>query len=221
LTPARASIIKMGVRSAIVVVAISIAATGCEREAPAPAPVPAASLAPEPLKPAETPAPKLEPPPVESAPEPPGPEPEKTAAVKPASKTAAPAPSAAPARAVKTVAGTGAAGEGYALAISAQSPVRSGASSAAAVVLSAKDPYKCNDKYPYKLVLDPPSAGVSYPQQTVRGMAVGEKRSTMSVPFSVAQPGSATIAGTLHFSICTADKCLIEKQKVSVTVQAD
>lgn len=212
----------MSVRRACLAVALAFLAAGCDRESSAPAPVPAASLAPEPPKPAETPAPKIDPPPVESAPAPPAPEPEKTAAVKPAAKTAAlPVASAAPARKVKTVAGSGAAGEGYALSISAQSPVRSGATSSAAVVLSAKDPYKCNDKYPYKLVLDPPSAGVSYPQQTVRGMAVGEKQSTMSVPFTVAQPGSATIAGTLHFSVCTADKCLIEKQKVSVTVQAD
>jgi hypothetical protein len=211
----------MGVRSrSLLVVPLVIALIGCEREASPPAPV--ASVAPEPPEPVEPPPPvTTQAPPVEPAPAPSAP-PEKTAAVKPTSKTPAPpATSAEPARKVKTVAGTGAAGEGFAVSISAPSPVRSGATSSAVVVLSAKDPYKCNDKYPYKLVLDAPAGGVSYPQPTVRGMSVAEKQSSMSVPFSVAQPGSATVAGTLHFSICTADKCLIEKRKLSVTVQAD
>jgi hypothetical protein len=103
----------------------------------------------------------------------------------------------------------------------APSPVRIGETASALIVLAAKDPYKCNEKYPYKFVLDAPSGGVSYPQQTVRSMAIAEKQSTMGVPFSVAQAGGATIAGQLHFSICTADKCLIEKRRLSVTVQAD
>jgi hypothetical protein len=99
--------------------------------------------------------------------------------------------------------------------------VRVGQGASALVVLTAKDPYKCNDKYPYKFVLDAPSGGVSYPAQTVRGMSIADKRSSMSIPFSVGQAGAATIAGQLHFSICTAEKCLIEKRQLSVTVQAE
>ena len=139
----------------------------------------------------------------------------------PITKSAAPKAPEAPARKVSTVSGTSAAGEGFSLFISAKSPVKSGESGAASVVLSAKEPYKCNEKYPYKLVLDAPSGGISYPSQTVRGMSVGEKTSSMSVPFSATAPGPATIAGQLHFSICTADKCLIEKRRLSVTVQVD
>ncbi len=212
-----------------------IVGAGCDRESPSP--TPPATAAPEPPKPAAeheplAEAPKPEPAPVAEAPKaeptpdkPAGSPPTKAAATtKSVAKTPAPpqpAPSAAPARAVKTVSGSGASGEGFAVSISAPSPVRSGQTSSAVVVLSAKDPYKCNDKYPYKFVLDAPSSGVSYPQPTVRGMAVAEKRSSMSVPFTVAAAGPATIAGQLHFSICTADKCLIEKRKLSVTVQAD
>ena len=33
--------------------------------------------------------------------------------------------------------------------------------------------------------------------------------------------GDATIAGELHFSICTAEKCLVEKRRLAVTVKAD
>ncbi len=98
--------------------------------------------------------------------------------------------------------------------------MRAGETSSAVVVLTAKAPYHCNDKYPYKLVLAP-AAGVSFPQPTVRGMSVAEKQSTMSVPFSIAQAGDGTIAGDFHFSICTAEKCLVEKRRLSVTVKAD
>lgn len=85
-------------------------------------------------------------------------------------------------------------------------------------VLTARDPYKCNDKYPYKFKLDPPAAGVSYPQETVRGMQIAPKRSTMSIPFVPSQAGTATISGTLYFSVCTDERCLIEQSKLSVSV---
>ncbi len=85
-------------------------------------------------------------------------------------------------------------------------------------VLVAKDPYKCNDKYPYKFKLDAPSAGVSYPQDVVRGMQVTPKRSTLTIPFVPSQAGPATVAGTLFFSVCTDERCLIEQTKLSVTV---
>ncbi len=86
-------------------------------------------------------------------------------------------------------------------------------------VLVAKVPYKCNDKYPYKFKLDAPSAGVSYPQDVVRGMQVTPKRSTLTIPFVPSQAGPATVAGTLFFSVCTDERCLIEQTKLSVTVE--
>jgi hypothetical protein len=85
-------------------------------------------------------------------------------------------------------------------------------------VLTARDPYKCNDKYPYKFKFDPPAGGVSYPQETVRGMQIAPKRSTMSIPFVPSQAGAATISGTLYFSVCTDERCLIEQSKLSVSV---
>lgn len=85
-------------------------------------------------------------------------------------------------------------------------------------VLTAKDPYKCNEKYPYKFKLNAPPDGVSYPSETVRSMSVSAKRSTMSIPFTAAKAGKHTISGTLSFSVCTADKCLVEKRPLAVTV---
>jgi hypothetical protein len=40
----------------------------------------------------------------------------------------------------------------------------------------------------------------------------------MSVPFLASQPGNATIAGELSFSICTEERCVIEKQRLAVTI---
>lgn len=85
-------------------------------------------------------------------------------------------------------------------------------------VLVAKDPYKCNAKYPYKFKTAPPSGGITYPQTTVRGMQVSPKRSTMSIPFVPSQPGKATVSGEFSFSICTDERCVIEKRNLTVTV---
>jgi hypothetical protein len=85
-------------------------------------------------------------------------------------------------------------------------------------VLVAKSPFKCNDKYPYKLVLDAPPAGVTFPSGTVRSMSVTKSRGTMSVPFAPTTPGTKTISGTLSFSVCTDEKCLIEKQHLAISV---
>jgi len=84
-------------------------------------------------------------------------------------------------------------------------------------VLVAKPPYKCNAKYPYKF--KPSSTtGITYPQSTVRGMQVSPKRSTMIIPFVPSEKGKATVSGELAFSICTDERCVIEKRQLSVTV---
>jgi hypothetical protein len=49
-------------------------------------------------------------------------------------------------------------------------------------------------------------------------MRVDGKRASMPIPFSAASAGSFTIAGTLSFSTCTEDKCLIDKAHLAVMV---
>jgi hypothetical protein len=83
------------------------------------------------------------------------------------------------------------------------------------VVLTADAPFKCNDQYPYKFTITPP-AGVSVGEKVVKSMNVGTHRSTMSIPFTPSAPGTHTLAGELSFSVCTEDKCLIEKQALSI-----
>lgn len=204
----------------ICAIALSVA---CEKETSVdktPTAEPPATVAAPPPEPATTPTPSevAEVPPSASAAPSAAPAPSAAAVV----KKGADAPAAAPAdaRKVKTVRGTSAGGEGFAVSIQAPSPVRSGESGTATVVLSSKDPFHCNDKYPYKMALDAPS-GVSYAPQTVRGASISEKTTTLGVPFTAGAKGKGTIAGTFSFSVCTADKCLIEKRPLSVSIDID
>lgn len=93
-----------------------------------------------------------------------------------------------------------------------------GQPSSVQAVVVAKGDYKCNEKYPFKLKLDPPAAGVSYPETTVRGIRYGKQRSVLTVPFTAAEPGQVTIAGTFYVSVCNATTCKMGKQPLSVTV---
>jgi hypothetical protein len=92
-----------------------------------------------------------------------------------------------------------------------------GTAASVVVVLSAKAPFKCNTQYPYKLALDA-TPGLTYPSPTARGMQVDGKHASMVVPFTPARPGTFTIGGTLSFSTCTADRCLVDKARISVPV---
>jgi hypothetical protein len=132
-------------------------------------------------------------------------------------ETPAPANHAPKPVAANAVQGPVVTGEGFSVHMQAAPGTVAGKPSSAEVVLKAQAPFHCNDKYPYKLALDP-TPGVSYPEQTVRNIAIGEQSSTLAVPFTASAPGKHTLSGQLSFSVCTDDKCLVEKQKVSVTI---
>jgi hypothetical protein len=136
----------------------------------------------------------------------------KTAADKPADTAVKPAQSAKPSK------GSDVSAASFSTWLQSAGSYETGKQGTVTAVLVAKAPYKCNAKYPYKFKLDAPSSGVSYPESTVRGMQVSPKRSSMSIPFLPTQTGKATISGQLSFSICTEERCVIEKRKLSVTV---
>jgi hypothetical protein len=79
-------------------------------------------------------------------------------------------------------------------------------------------PFKCNEKYPYKLVLDPPGPGLAYPSLVVRGATIAKPRTTMDIPFSPVRQGKHKVSGVLSFSVCTDDRCLVERRPLSVVV---
>lgn len=87
-------------------------------------------------------------------------------------------------------------------------------------VVNAIGDYHINQEYPYKVALND-SAGVSFPEKTVKNVSRGEKRATISIPFTPDKAGTATITGTCSLSVCTAENCVIEKVPLSVSVKVE
>ncbi len=88
------------------------------------------------------------------------------------------------------------------------------------VVLDAKGVYKVNDEYPYKFKLEP-NAGLEYAQDVVKKDAVKleKKRATMTVSLTPKTAGKQRLAGKFYFSICTDEKCLIEKRDLALDIE--
>ena len=87
------------------------------------------------------------------------------------------------------------------------------------VVLAAKAPFHVNDKYPIKLKLKQ-TPGVKYDSLVVGKDAVKLEamKAVMSVSFTPDAAGKHTVAGQFAFSVCTEDKCLMEKRDLMLDV---
>lgn len=109
--------------------------------------------------------------------------------------------------------------QSFSLAIKPVGEVAKGAQASAEIELEAKAPFHINDKYPYKIKLAD-ADGVSFPEKIVgRDKAkVEHMKLVMPVAFSATAQGKRRIAGVFHFSVCTEDKCLIEKRPLALEV---
>ncbi len=107
--------------------------------------------------------------------------------------------------------------ETFEVTLSATGPYEVGKPGKAEVRLLARGAFKCNDEYPYKLKLDK-SDGLEFPAQIVGKDAVvlETKQAVMSVPFTPKVKGSQVLSGEFSFSVCTDEKCLIEKRKLAL-----
>ncbi len=123
----------------------------------------------------------------------------------------------APTETTPTIRGAAVSGEGFRAHLQSASKLQKGKPGSIQLVLEAVAPFHCNDKYPYKFTPSP-TPGVSYPGAVIKNMTVGEQRSTMNIPFTAGDAGEKQLSGEFAFSVCTDDKCLIEKQKLSITV---
>jgi hypothetical protein len=152
------------------------------------------------------------------------PAPQEGGPTRPAS-AAAPPVAAVPPAAEGTPAATQAAAqvseESFDLRISGSSGYESGKAGEATITLDAKPPFHINDKYPYKFKLKQ-QAGLKFPSAVVGKDAakLEKQRMTMAVPFVPESPGKHTLSGVLAFSVCTDDKCLIEKRDLAFDVQS-
>lgn len=129
---------------------------------------------------------------------------------------AADAPTAA---AGQTVQGTVVNDESFSTWLQAVSPVSAGSPATVEAVLVAKSGYHCNAEYPHKFKLGAAPAGLSYPEATVKGMQVSPERSVLRIPVVAQSPGKATVSGTLQFSVCNDERCLIEKRELSLDLE--
>lgn len=126
-------------------------------------------------------------------------------------------PAAAAAEGGAVVRGAVAQGEPFAAWLETVAPLPANGKGSITVVLEAKNGFKCNDQYPYKFTVGS-SASMTPAEKVIRSMQIGKGRSTMSIPVTVGASGPAVLEGEFSFSVCTEDKCLIEKQKLSISV---
>ena len=50
-------------------------------------------------------------------------------------------------------------------------------------------------------------------------MQVTPERSVLRIPLQAANAGLAKVSGTLSFSVCTEERCLVEKRDLSVDLE--
>jgi hypothetical protein len=141
----------------------------------------------------------------------------------PAKPAPVPAPPAAPG-------GSRAEGENYEIALEPPGAVRAGEAATARVVVKSRGPYHVNREYPMAFR---PDAGATarFDGDTVslREGAEGTpcrdfpgESCTVSAPlrFTAAASGETRLAGTVAFSVCNPERCLIEKVALSAAVAA-
>jgi len=126
---------------------------------------------------------------------------------------------AASAGAAKPVQGAVVTEEAFSAWLQAASPAKAGAPVQLEAVLVAKAPYHCNPEYPHKFKFSAAPAGVSYPEETVKSMKVTPERSVLAIPVNAQAAGKPTIAGTLSFSVCTEERCMVEKRDLSLALE--
>ena len=88
-------------------------------------------------------------------------------------------------------------------------------------VLNAKAPFHVNQNYPYKFKLKE-TPGVKYANMVVAKdqVKLEPARATLPVAFTPETAGKHTVTGQLSFSVCTDDKCMIEKRDLALEIDA-
>lgn len=111
--------------------------------------------------------------------------------------------------------------EAFALELRGPLEAPAGQPVALAVVLSARGIFKVNEEYPIKFKFSQ-TEGVSPAAPVVRREdgSVDKKHAELPLTVSLEGKGKRDVAGQLSFSVCTEDRCLIEKRDLKVTITA-
>jgi hypothetical protein len=100
--------------------------------------------------------------------------------------------------------------------------LKAGQAGVVEVVLLAKAPFHVNDKYPIKLKLKE-TPGIKYESLVIGKDAakVEQMKAVVPVSFTPDAAGKRSVAGQLAFSVCTEDKCLMEKRDLQLDVTVE
>ncbi len=87
--------------------------------------------------------------------------------------------------------------------------------------LKAKAPHHVNQEYPHKLKLKPVE-GVEFESLTFArdSMSVEPMSVVLKVPLKPTRAGQYKVQADFAFSLCTADRCLIEKRTLEAEIQS-
>ena len=94
------------------------------------------------------------------------------------------------------------------------------------IKLVASSDYHVNKEYPYKFTALPaPNVeflgkdnAATFTRASGDFVEQGEKTGIMTVRFKPASPGEASVKGTYKFSVCSADQCQIEQEKLELSI---
>ena len=117
----------------------------------------------------------------------------------------------------------------FAVSTAVASEVTVGATGAITANIEAKDGYHINAEYPMNFAPEGSSEGVAFKdariplKDSLEKTACSENpedacAAKASIPFDATADGKQSVAGTLAFSVCNPERCIIEKAKVSVDV---
>jgi hypothetical protein len=127
-------------------------------------------------------------------------------------------------------AGAQAASDTYEVALVPPAAAKPGAAATARVVVKAKGPYHVNREYPMAFRPDAAASTVAFDGAKVALNQAGAEKTACKdhpgeacavsspLPFTAKAAGDATLAGTVAFSVCNPERCLIEKVPLKATV---
>lgn len=110
----------------------------------------------------------------------------------------------------------------FGLNLSARGKLNKGQPGELAVVLVAKPPFHVNLEYPHRFKVSS-TRGLTTPATTIQRDAakLSESRLEMVVPVTLTDASPAGLEGEMSFSVCTSEKCLIEKRQLSFESKGD
>jgi hypothetical protein len=99
---------------------------------------------------------------------------------------------------------------------------KAGKLGAAQVVLKPRGGFKVNDKYPYKFEFAKLDGIKPLTEQVSSdSLELSRERAVMTLRFTPLATGQATVAGQFRFSVCTDDRCLVERQELALSVRVE